>query len=95
MSAKNTSQTYIFQSSGGPVVGGDTSTASTTLGTPEVSTVAVADTNGDGFLDVITAVGSTAYVFESVGSSPIPNGGTEAANTVLTGTSGASLSVAP
>jgi hypothetical protein len=95
MTSYNTAEAYIFESSGAPVGNAVTTDASTALAVPRTSNLTMADVNGDGFVDVITALGSTAYVFESVGTSPIPSGGTGAANTVLTGTAGASLAVAP
>jgi hypothetical protein len=94
VTAENASATYIFQSNGGPIQSGDTSTAATTLTTAAVSLVAMGDTNGDGFMDVINAVGSSAYIFESVGTAVRPNGDLGTANQVITG-GGGGLSVAP
>jgi hypothetical protein len=80
-----TDSTYIFQSQGAPIASGTVSTASTVLtGTSSFSATAVADVNGDGFADVIAVSGGDVCVFESVGASPIPNGGIGAANTLIT-----------
>jgi hypothetical protein len=95
LTSLNIDQAYVFESNGAALASGLTSAASTTLGVPRGATLVLADTNGDGFMDIVTAQSSTAYVFESAGTSPIPSGGTGTANTVLTGASGASLYVGP
>jgi hypothetical protein len=86
-------QAYVFQSGGKALVSGDVTTAQTLLKGKGgfdggfANALAVADLNGDGFVDVIVGDSDDglAYVFGSAGNAAIASGTEQTASTFLTG----------